>query len=81
MNRETLIKRTMNTLSKLPPEKVEEVSDFADFLAKKHEEEIIQKGINRLVLDSASFNFLNEEEELYSFVINRSPLITVELTR
>ena len=30
MTGKTLIKRTVTTLSKLPPDKVKEVSDFAD---------------------------------------------------
>ena len=66
MNRDFLIKRTLKTLSKLPQEKVREISDFADFIMKKHEEETLQKGIEKLVSHSKSFDFLNEEEELYS---------------
>jgi len=35
MEKETLIKRTIKTLSKLPQDKVKEISDFADFILKK----------------------------------------------
>ena len=66
MNRDTLIRQTLKNLSKLPQDKVREISDFADFIMKKHEEEALQKGIEKLVSDSKSFNFLNEEEDLYS---------------
>ena len=66
MNRDILIKRTLKNLSKLPQDKVREISDFADFIMKKHEEETLQKGIEKLVSHSKSFDFLNEEEELYS---------------
>ena len=34
----TLINRTLTTLSKLPPDKVKEVSDFADYILKKYDE-------------------------------------------
>lgn len=66
MEKETLIKRTIKTLSKLPQDKVKEVSDFADFIAKKHEEEFLQKGMKILVSESKSFYFLQDEEDLYT---------------
>jgi hypothetical protein len=66
MARETLIKKTLRTLSKLPPEKVKEVSDFADYILQKYDEEILQKGMEKLVSDSSAFYFLKDEEDLYS---------------
>jgi hypothetical protein len=66
MNRDTLIKQTLKNLSKLPQDKVREISDFADFIMKKHEEETLQKGVEKLVSHSKSLDFLNEEEDLYS---------------
>jgi len=67
MTKETLIKRTFSTLSKLPQDKVKEVSDFADFILKKYDEEILQKGIEELVSNSKIYSFLEEEEDLYTF--------------
>ena len=66
MEKETLIKRTIKTLSKLPQDKVKEISDFADFILKKHEEEYLQKGMKQLVFESNAFYFLQDEEDLYS---------------
>ena len=66
MSRETLIKRTYNTITKLPDDKVKEVSDFADFIMKRHEEELLNQGIENLAANSKSFYFLNEEEDLYT---------------
>ena len=66
MTRETLIKKTLKTLSSLPQDKVREVSDFADFILKKYDEEILQKGMEKLVMDSKAFNFLRDEEDIYS---------------
>ena len=65
MSRETLIKKTFNTLSKLPQDKLKEVSDFADYILKRYDEEILQKGIEKLVSDSKAYSFLENEDELY----------------
>ena len=67
MPRETLIKKTIRTISKLPQDKVKEVSDFAEFILKKYDDEIMLKGIQKLVTDANTFYFLNDEEDLYSF--------------
>ncbi|MBW6478876.1 MAG: hypothetical protein K0B37_05555 [Bacteroidales bacterium] len=66
MTKETLIKETLKTLSKLPDMKVKEVSDFAFFLLKKYDEEILQSGIENLVSKSQTYSFLKDEEDLYT---------------
>ncbi|HJP63295.1 MAG TPA: hypothetical protein VJ844_07610 [Mucilaginibacter sp.] len=66
MTKEALIEKTVNTLRVLPDEKAEEVADFADFILKKHEEYILQKGIYKLTEESQSFSFLNDEEVIYT---------------
>ena len=55
MSREELLKNTVKYLKKLPNEKVNEVHDFAEFLYLKHEEYILQKGIQQLESESKSF--------------------------
>jgi hypothetical protein len=66
MTKEAIIEKTLQTLNVLPAEKAEEVADFADFILKKHEEYILQKGIYKITEDSEAFNFLNEDEVFYS---------------
>jgi hypothetical protein len=66
MTKEAIIEKTVKTLNILPSEKAEEIADFADFVLKKHEEYILQKGIYKLTEDSETFNFLKEEQALYS---------------
>jgi len=66
MTKEAIIEKTVKTLNILPSEKAEEIADFADFILKKYEEYILQKGMYKLAEDSEAFNFLNEEEVLYS---------------
>ena len=66
MTKETLIKRTLHSLSKLPKEKVREVSDFADYILKKYDEEVLQQGIEIIVSKSDYYDLLKNEEDLYT---------------
>lgn len=66
MTRETLIKRTLEHLTRLPDQKLREVSDFAEFLINNIDDKLMIEGIQKLTTDSKSFRFLETEEELYS---------------
>ncbi len=66
MNRQAIIERTIKTLNGLPEEKAKEISDFADFIAKQYEEQLLTEGITHLASTSKTFEFLNDEEDLYT---------------
>lgn len=66
MSKQALINKTVSALEKLPHEKVGEIADYIDYLLKKYEEEYLQKGIEELVSDSKSFEFLAQEQDLYT---------------
>ena len=66
MNRQVLIDNTLNKIRLLPDMKIKEVSDFTDFLLSKIDDKIIQEGIQKLVSESKAFDFLNNEEDLYT---------------
>ena len=66
MTRETLIKTTIDNLAKLPDQKLKEVSDFAEFLLNRLENQLLTDGIQKLASDSKAFKFLESEEDLYS---------------
>lgn len=66
MPKEILIQKTIKRLSHLPSDKINEVLDYVDFIAKKYEDEILQKGITTLVASSNTYKFLKDEEDLYS---------------
>jgi len=53
-------------LNILPDEKAEEIADFADYIMKKYEEDILTDGIQKIIKQSKVFGFLNNEEDLYS---------------
>jgi hypothetical protein len=66
MTREAIIQKTMEVLSALPADKIEEVSDFADYLLKKYDDRSLQQEMQAVIEQSDAFNFLNEEESIYS---------------
>ena len=66
MTKEQLINKALQTLSQLPQDKIREINDYADYILKKYEEEVILKGSEQLMSNSKTLNFLEEEEELYS---------------
>jgi len=65
-NKQSIIERTLKAIDQLPEDKAEEISVFADFLIKRYEEQKLTEGIQKLTSDSESFNFLNNEEDIYS---------------
>lgn len=66
MSKKELIEKTIYTLEKLPEEKIIEVSDFADFVLQKNEDAQLLQGITQLIVKSKSYDFLANEEELYT---------------
>jgi uncharacterized membrane protein YgaE (UPF0421/DUF939 family) len=66
MTKKQLINRTLETLSQLPQDKIRQINDFADYILKKYEEENIQKGAEQLMSNSKTFDFLQDEEDIYS---------------
>jgi hypothetical protein len=55
MTRQLIIERTIKAINQLPEEKAEEISDFADFLTKRYEEDQLTQGIQKLTSDSQTF--------------------------
>ncbi len=66
MSKKELIDKTVSTLIKLPQNKLIEVSDFADFILQKAEDNQLLEGIARLANQSKSYKFLEDDEDLYT---------------
>ena len=66
MTKQAIIERTIKAINQLPENKAEEISDFAMFLTKNYEEYQLIQGIQQLTSNDSTFDFLNDEEELYS---------------
>ena len=65
MSREELIKDTVEKLQQLSDSRIQEVSDYVSFLASKMDDKIITEGIKTLASTSKSYEFLQNEEDLY----------------
>lgn len=66
MTKQAIIKQTVEAINQLPENKAEEISSFISFLIKRYEEQQLNKGIEQLIVESKTFDFLNNEEDLYS---------------
>jgi CheY-like chemotaxis protein len=66
MTRQAIIEKTLKAISLLPENKAEEISDFADYVTKKYEDQKLTDAIQQIVTDSKTFAFLESEEELYT---------------
>ncbi len=66
MTRQAIIEHTLYAINQLPEDKAKEISDFADMIIKRHEEHRLIEGLQQLSSHSQTFDFLNNEEDLYS---------------
>lgn len=66
MTKQIIIERTTHVINQLPLNKAEEIADFVDFILKRYEEQLLTQGIQQLASEGQTFDFLNEEEDLYS---------------
>ena len=73
MSKKELIEKTLAALEKLPADKVAEVSDFADFILYRNEDKQITEDIAQLSTHSKSYEFLGEEEDLYTLNDVKAP--------
>ena len=66
MNRQAIIERTVKAINHLPEDKAKEISDFAEFTMKQYEDQILTNSIAELTANSKVFDFLKEEEDVYT---------------
>lgn len=66
MEKDVLIKKAIENIQRLPVTKVKEVNDFAEFLLNQIDDQMITEGIKKITSSSKSFDFLNNEQDLYS---------------
>lgn len=66
MTRQAIIDKTIQMINQLPDDKAIEIVDFAEFIIKKYEDQLLVNAIQQLNSESKSFGFLNEDEDLYT---------------
>lgn len=73
MSKKELIEKTIAALEKLTADKVAEVSDFAELILQRKEDRQITEGIAQFSTQTKSYDFLNEEEDLYTLNDVKTP--------
>lgn len=66
MTKQSIIDRTVKIINSLPDSKAEEISDFADFVIKRYEEQKLTEELQSMISNSETFQFLHDEEDLYT---------------
>jgi hypothetical protein len=66
MTKQQIISETVEILNKLPDNKAEEIRNMLINYFNEKNNEIFEKGFSKLINDSESYNFLNEEPDLYT---------------
>ena len=66
MNRRLLIDNIISKIKLLPDPKIIEINDFAEFLLSRIDDKITTEGKQKLASASKTFEFLKDEEDLYS---------------
>jgi hypothetical protein len=66
MIKQIMIEQTLKIFNQLPEEKVEEISNFADNVLKRYKESELLRGIQKVTSGGKAFNFLKDEEDLYT---------------
>lgn len=65
MSREELLKVTIEKLNQLSDKRLEEASEYVSLLANRIDDKILNEGIKNIISDSKSYEFLQDEDELY----------------
>ncbi len=65
MTKQAIIEHTIEVINLLPEDKAAEVANFADQLIKQQDELHLNKDVH-LLASGQSFDFLKDEEELYT---------------
>jgi hypothetical protein len=66
MNRQNLIKNTLDKINQLPDIKVKEINEYGDLLISRIDDNIIRDAIQEITSQNESFDFLNQEEDIYT---------------
>jgi len=66
MEREVLVKKTIDRIEHLPTKRIQEVSNFVEAIIRKVDDSLITEGLQQLSSCSRTYDFLYDEPELYT---------------
>ena len=66
MTKTALMQKTIEKISLLPEKQIIEINQFAEFLLAQLQNKILTKEVSHTNLNSNSFKFLEQEEDIYT---------------
>jgi hypothetical protein len=66
MEREVLVKKTIDKIEQLPTTRIQEVNNFVEFIIQKFDDSLITEGLQQLSSHSNTYDFLYDEPDLYT---------------
>jgi hypothetical protein len=66
MEREVLVKSTVDKIEQLPISRIQEVNDFVEFIIQKADDSFITEGLQQLSSYGNTYDFLYDEPDLYT---------------
>ncbi len=66
MSKREILDQTVQKLERLPLDRLTEVANFTDFLLQKLEGQLLSRALTTLNTESAAFDFLKDDDDLYS---------------
>lgn len=66
MTKQAIIEHTIQVINQLPEDKAEQISDFANFLFKRYEEQLRTKAIQHYTESGEAFQFVREDDVEYT---------------
>jgi len=66
MKRSEILLKAIENINKLPEDKLSEANDFIEFLLSRIDIQLINEGIQDIVSNNKSYEFLNKEPDLYT---------------
>ena len=66
MERDVLVQKTIRKIEQLPMMRIREVNDFVEFIIRKTDDALITKGLQKLSSSGHTYDFLDNEPELYT---------------
>ena len=66
MTKQQIISETVDILNKLPQEKAEEIRNLIVKYYERKDDEIFEKGFEKLINESESYAFLRNDDDLYT---------------
>ena len=66
IEREALLEKMIGRIEQLPTNRIQELNDFVEFISHRIDDALITEGLQRIANSSKTFDFLDNDPELYT---------------